>query len=169
MLASYHQPPGDQLRGGHIEPVQGLLGPGPFSKIVKTLLQGHPWFVPEPRPDSRYVGVTVSNITFPEGSQDLRYHVIFGGQSPGQTSRKLPHGGPHSRPHVEGLKIGVASLHGQQVRLNDVVDVNKVAPLFSVLEEAGWFPVEQAAGDDRRHAGVRVGEGLTGTVDIEVA
>src|SRR3989441_1636208 len=164
MLASYHQPPGDQLRGGHIEPVQGLLGPGPYSKIVKALLQRHPWFVPEPRPNSRYVGVTVSNVTFPEGPQDLRCHVIFRGQSPGQTAHEPPQGGPPSRPHVEGLKIGVASLHGQQVRLNDVVDVDKVPPLFSVLEKTGWFAVEQAAGDDRRHAGVRVGEGLTGTV-----
>ena len=57
----------------------------------------------------------------------------------------------------------------ERERAGDVADVDEVAGLLAVLEDQRRAAVEQARGEDRGHAGVRVGERLAGAVDVEEA
>ena len=52
---------------------------------------------------------------------------------------------------------------------HDVRDVGEVARLLAVLEDDRRAGVEQTRGEDRGHAGVRVGERLARPVDVEEA
>ena len=70
---------------------------------------------------------------------------------------------------VDRLVVGGVGVERQQQALHDVLDVDEVAALPAVLEDHRRLAVQQPAAEDRRHAGVGVGQRLARAVDVEEA
>src|SRR5690349_22028285 len=70
--------------------------------------------------------------------------------------------------HVQCHAVGLFAVHGQQVRLDDVVNAYEIALLTTVFEYQRCAAIEQTRGEDSRYAGIRIGKRLAWTVDIEV-
>ncbi len=70
---------------------------------------------------------------------------------------------------IHRVARGRLGLQGQQDPAHDVAHMDEVARLFAVLEDHRRVPVEQARSEDRGHPGIRIGERLVGSVDVEEA
>src|SRR3712207_6237795 len=67
------------------------------------------------------------------------------------------------------LRIAPAASSRQRAGVRDIVDADEVAPLLAVLVDQRRAVVEQAAGEDRQHARVRVRQRLVRAVGVEEA
>jgi hypothetical protein len=78
-------------------------------------------------------------------------------------------GGGFSGADVDDLAGGVGGLEGESAGEGDVFDVDEVALLEAVFVDEWWGVVEESGGEDGEDAGVGVGKGLAGAVDVEEA
>ena len=72
-----------------------------------------------------------------------------------------------ARTDVERAADRAGQLQRVRERARHVRRVNEITALLTVLEDHRLLPVEQPRGEDREHAGIRVGERLARAVDVE--
>src|SRR5947207_2622051 len=86
-----------------------------------------------------------------------------------QLTIRLDGGDRAAAADVHGLSVGAVPLQGEAERPRDVPDGDEVATLPAVLEDTRRPVVQQAGGEDREHAGVRVRERLPRAIRVEQA
>ena len=115
----------------------------------------------------RDVGIAVADVAEPILAGQLGLDLLADRGAEPRPDR--PHGDARPAADVDRAAVGAVCLQRESERARHVAHGDEVAPLETVLVHARRAIVEEARGEDREHAGVRVRERLAGSVRVEEA
>lgn len=146
------------MREGLVAALDHALLRHPGGQFGETATQRDRRLEPEQLARSAHVGEAVADVAGAELARDVRLKV--GSQRVGHQPRQVQDARAPAGGHVDGLTRGGRRVHSGARGTHDVRHVNEAANLVAILEHERGPAVRDTGGEDRRHAGVRVGKRL---------
>src|SRR5215210_9581646 len=167
IAASPRQPPRRQLGRRFVHAVLGLLLREPLGERLDPLLERDARLVPQQLSREPHVGEAVADVAGAELPRHLRLDVRA--EHARELLRDLEHGHVAAGADVDRVAVRAVALQRETARARHVRDGDEVAALQPVLEHERRLLVQQARGEDREHARVRVRQRLARAVGVEEA